>query len=372
MSNQFQVSIANPCHENWNKMNPAEKGRFCDSCKKQVMDFTNMSDSQLAAFFKKQSYQSVDNGSICGRFYSDQLNRDILIPKKRMPWIKYFFQFAIPAFLLSARATAQGNISIAKHNNTKGPRDVSSITSCKAEPLQHLSIKSFNTMNQGPVLAPAQIFSLPIKAAPQLLIAGNRKIDGTIMDADGLPLPGASIIVKDTRIGAVTNAKGEFAIDLKDEWNVVTLEISAIGYSMKEVTVSNENVRTNIALDAKLERLLMGKVSCVRPKAKKQSKPIPLMTQKLMDTAFKFFKIFPNPVMAGTSLHIEWKQSDEGYYTLELIDLSGKNLFSKEIWIDAEARLLTLEIPSVAGGNYFLRATNRQTGKNYTEKILIE
>lgn len=37
----------------------------------------------------------------------DQLNRDIEIPKKRIPWLKYFFQFALPAFLISVKASAQ-------------------------------------------------------------------------------------------------------------------------------------------------------------------------------------------------------------------------------------------------------------------------
>jgi hypothetical protein len=91
-----------------------------------------------------------------------------------------------------------------------------------------------------------------------------------------------------------------------------------------------------------------------------------------MDTAFRFFKIFPNPVSSGASLHIEWKNTEEGYYSFELFDLSGKKVYSKEIWIDAEARLLNIETPSVTAGNYFLRATNKQSGKSFTEKIIIE
>src|SRR5258705_9337478 len=105
MGKKIQLSIADPCHENWDQMTPAEKGRFCDSCQKQVIDFTNMSDSQLAAFFKKPS-----SGSTCGRFFHDQLDRAMDIPKKRIPWVKYFFQFALPAFLLSTKATAQSKV----------------------------------------------------------------------------------------------------------------------------------------------------------------------------------------------------------------------------------------------------------------------
>lgn len=80
MPSKISLTIAEPCHEKWNSMTPVEQGRFCDSCQKQVMDFTAMSDAQLAAFFKKPS-----TGPVCGRFMADQLNKEIAVPAKRMP-----------------------------------------------------------------------------------------------------------------------------------------------------------------------------------------------------------------------------------------------------------------------------------------------
>jgi len=32
MSKKFQLQIREPCHEDWDKMTPVDKGRFCDSC----------------------------------------------------------------------------------------------------------------------------------------------------------------------------------------------------------------------------------------------------------------------------------------------------------------------------------------------------
>src|SRR5213594_668601 len=106
MAKKLQLQITSPCHENWNNMAQVEKGRFCASCKKKVIDFSYMSDREMALFFKKST------GSVCGRFFENQLNRDIDVPKKRIPWIKYFVQFALPAFLVSCGARMQGKIKI--------------------------------------------------------------------------------------------------------------------------------------------------------------------------------------------------------------------------------------------------------------------
>src|SRR6185295_12964002 len=114
MAKKLQLQIPTPCHENWENMTPTEKGRFCASCQKQVVDFSNKSDRDIAMFFKKPS-----TGSVCGRFMEDQLNRDFEMPKKRIPWLKYFFQFLIPAFFISYRATAQGKVKIVSNTTTQ-------------------------------------------------------------------------------------------------------------------------------------------------------------------------------------------------------------------------------------------------------------
>jgi hypothetical protein len=55
-------------------MTTNEQGRFCGSCEKTVVDFTNWSDTALYDFFK--NYQ----GSVCGRFHATQLHKELHIP----------------------------------------------------------------------------------------------------------------------------------------------------------------------------------------------------------------------------------------------------------------------------------------------------
>ncbi len=360
-------------------MTPAEKGRFCASCQKPVIDFSAMSDSQLAAFFKKPLYESV-----CGRFFHDQLNRDIEIPKKRMPWIKYFFQFVLPAFLMSARATAQGKVKISKNDTIlMKERVLISHTTPSMMPLTEIADPVTTGLIYAPITGPVETsvkplpdLTLPVRSAPafvkstpQLLV--SRDITGKVINEKGEAVPFASIILKGTRRGAVTDSNGHFTISPGNEWNTVSIVVSCVGFEITELQVTSQTPFVNVVLPA-YSGQLMGVIVCIKPTSKKKSKPLPLLTQKLMDTAYKFFKVFPNPVSPGASLHIEWKEKEEGYYLFELINLSGKKVYAKEIWVDAEARLLNLEIPSVVAGNYFLRATSKESGKNFTEKIVVE
>ena len=61
----MKISIPQPCHENWNEMLPDEKGRFCQSCQKCVIDFTKLPDDEILKILKMPNQ--------CGRFSTNQL-----------------------------------------------------------------------------------------------------------------------------------------------------------------------------------------------------------------------------------------------------------------------------------------------------------
>lgn len=63
------MKIENPCHENYKAMRPSADGRFCQSCQKVVVDFTNMTERQIKHYFQNSRAEQV-----CGRFKSVQLN----------------------------------------------------------------------------------------------------------------------------------------------------------------------------------------------------------------------------------------------------------------------------------------------------------
>ncbi len=67
----------------------------------------------------------------------------------------------------------------------------------------------------------------------------SRTITGTVKDAKGMPLSGASIVVKGTANGTATTTEGKFSLTASGS-NIV-LEISYAGYQNKEVAVKNQS-----------------------------------------------------------------------------------------------------------------------------------
>ena len=100
MQKQTALYIPKPCHEDWNKMTPTERGKFCSACSKHVIDFSLMSDTQILNILSNQS------GKVCGRFDAAQLERPLVetkIKKKKSWWMA----LAMPLLFLFDRSEAQ-------------------------------------------------------------------------------------------------------------------------------------------------------------------------------------------------------------------------------------------------------------------------
>jgi len=201
---------------------------------------------------------------------------------------------------------------------------------------------------------------------PAFLISVKTAAQGNVKLAKRRTIPGLQTVLNPAR-DHISNENPTDSMTNDD----ITLHLTVITTPATELALLVKPARQLSLAEPMTGKI--GRVTVVREPAKNSlPKQISPLTQKLMDAAFRFFKVVPNPVSSGASLHIEWKQTEEGYFTFELLAVSGKKIYSKEIWIDREARLLNLEIPSVRAGNYFLRATNKISGKGFTEKIVIE
>ncbi|WP_297089178.1 TonB-dependent receptor [uncultured Draconibacterium sp.] len=73
----------------------------------------------------------------------------------------------------------------------------------------------------------------------------QKSISGTVTDEEGLPLPGATVIIKGTTNGIVTNTDGEFSLSGVNEGDV--LLVSFVGFQSQEITIANQTT-FNVAL----------------------------------------------------------------------------------------------------------------------------
>ena len=71
---------------------------------------------------------------------------------------------------------------------------------------------------------------------------------GVVVDAQGQPIPGASVIVKGTSTGTMTNAQGAFSLAVRQG---ATLEISCIGYATANVA-AGDNLKIVLEDDAEM------------------------------------------------------------------------------------------------------------------------
>jgi hypothetical protein len=367
MAKQLQLTVPEPCHEGWEKMTPSEKGRFCASCQKQVVDFSVMSDRQVAEFFKKSQ-----GGSVCGHFMTGQLDRAIDIPKKRIPWVRYFFQFTLPAFLLSLKASAQKTGNKPEISNTK---NVNQTTNA-------LLIDEMKKNGSG-VCSDLKDTALVFRNAnPQdqrILIRGYvsprylsiAKIKGVVTDEMGQPLPGATLFVKGTKIGVAAGNNGEFRISARMPNDPLILQASYVGYEVMEIPVDRTG-NDSLVIKLKMARreFTDGFVIISRP-VKKEIKDVPLMPVVTRENS-SGLRVFPNPVSAGANLKINSKKMPEGDYTLTLIDQSGQAVYQQETRIEAYANQFNIGVPAVTAGSYFLVLVNKATRKKFTEKIIIQ
>lgn len=77
------------------------------------------------------------------------------------------------------------------------------------------------------------------------------KISGVVKDSKGLPLPGVTVTIKNSKIGTATNTSGAFSINANKN---NTLVFSLIGYATKEVLV-DDNAVVNVTLQEDVSKL---------------------------------------------------------------------------------------------------------------------
>lgn len=326
MPQYLNLTIPSACHEAWDKMTVAEQGRFCNSCQKVVVDFTSMSDAEVIRYF--ENYK----GNTCGRFTSDQLERDLTYPKQQIPWLKYLLTISIPAFLLSLKGNAQ---SLKPSTKVEIIRDKSA--------------------------------AVPIDSNKKIGL-----ISGLVLDENNRPLEGASVWFKGTGVGKATERDGRFYF--KDVSVNTTLCISHVGYppqyfpvtdSTKELTIKFTS-RTTPEMSSTVV-VMSGMVVPRRYRGRKKER------KKQQEVKVEgSVKAFPNPVASGSTLNIQCQGLESGKYVLEIRTLSGQPVQTGTVNFHKEDNKMSLLVADLLPATYILRVVEEKTGKQYTQQVIVQ
>lgn len=82
------------------------------------------------------------------------------------------------------------------------------------------------------------VLSAGVKSDKTQQVGDSRIIKGTILDATGMPVIGANVMVKGTTNGTITDMDGKFSLEV--DKNAI-LVVSYIGYANQEIKVGNQN-----------------------------------------------------------------------------------------------------------------------------------
>lgn len=80
---------------------------------------------------------------------------------------------------------------------------------------------------------------LATRSSTVLLMPIQQSVSGTVTDESGLPLPGATVLVKGTTLGTVTDLDGKFTLEVGE---AAILQISYVGYLSKAVAINGQSI----------------------------------------------------------------------------------------------------------------------------------
>jgi len=304
MKKSIVISISEPCHEDWAKMNATEKGKFCSVCTKEVFDFTSKTDEELVKILTK-------NKNACGRLKKSQLNREVKLERKSgQSFAPLAASMLLPLTLLS--------------NNPKSSTDSSS-----EKPMVSLGIGRFSNTD--------------------LRLSVFTK--GIVRDENGNPLKNVKIISNETEAQTWTNKNGEYEIyTLDKEW----LTFSRENFGTQKIQLNNKSESRNIYLmsDSQIKPIVVGRIA-VEPEKKRVEKEAVIYTKGTVTDDTGLQLPGANVIIKGTSTGI---QTDfDGNYEIktkprDVLTFSYVGFETKEVTVSNISNKIDIKLDAALSG----------------------
>jgi CarboxypepD_reg-like domain/Secretion system C-terminal sorting domain len=353
MSHKIQLLVNEPCHENWNEMTAAEQGRFCQSCQTTVTDFSQMSDNEII------KYLAEKGSKVCGRFYTDQLSRNLQPDTGKRNTAPYAMNLLMASVLSAGVAQAQ----------VPGSKDP---IAKEARMLEKLNERQ----TMGKMMATAY--------------KEEQFVNGVVLDAVTMqPIPGASIQVGDGWNGVASDDKGQFQLKFDGGTSSYIVTVSSLGYKSHDYTIKKDTSglisfyleRQSDVLDtlvvkgianASHRSMTMGivavyhKVTVTEKTQRKVTDLTPEFAKK------KEVKMYPNPAAPGSVVDVAISVKQTGGYTMEILDTQGHVLHSQQIQMkDIKQNIQVTTGSHWSKGVYWVRVMSKGGGKVFNGKLVL-
>ncbi len=404
------LHIAEPCHENWGNMSPTEKGKFCQVCTKEVMDFTSKSKEEIIEHIEQSTT------SICGRFHADQLDScgptTSATAKKKFnysfrPYVLSFMAFIGFSILFNKQADAQRKM---------GKVAVKGRVKYIPERTDEVSKKQATTI-EGVVSESGSNRAIP---NAKVTINSNGTLKAVAFtDAEGkykIVLPAGTVTASKVNV-VVTDQYGEYEVrylnDVALNKEKMTLNVDMeFGMMLMGEVAWIEPVETIEPVDsseitcdlikvveddkamadtAAVEELMMGQAVVLLPEervadplnevamagveesvwqgtASIKNNPQPLKTTEDGDALEPSAKVvellYPNPARDYCVLEM----SEEGDYSIEIYDITGKGVM-KDRFMGRKKRI---NLYKLERGVYSIRVTSLHTEHEQAVKLVVD
>ncbi|MBX7225234.1 MAG: carboxypeptidase-like regulatory domain-containing protein [Chitinophagales bacterium] len=221
----YTIQIPTSCQEKWYEMLPVEQGRFCLSCQKKVIDFTQLTDGEIIQMMEQKDH-------LCGRFRTSQLNRPIELISGNNRRIQPY-RLAAAMLLLPIANEIQAN--------EVREREIVQPTETASEDKQVVSDTTHT----------------------------KHYIKGILLDSTTKePLIGASIILVGTSISTVADEDGRFYLEIPEAYwkNNQQVDFSYLGYETATLIISEDYDFVNQKIYLTEEDLIIFGVMVREPK----------------------------------------------------------------------------------------------------------
>lgn len=218
-----EVTIAEPCAQNWDEMEKGAGFNFCKACSKNVIDFSGHTNAEIIQVLANSG------ASVCGRLSQSQLNQLnyhlSVVPINNRNWMKYLGVLAIgmSVFVIDAKA-----------EKLKTPTEITKTIHTKTD-------------DKKPVVP--------------------RKIYGYVIGADNKAAAGIRLSILDTKYATLTDKNGRYEIILDDKFDASKnqLVVESMRYSAFLTLDFSKEKQNNLQLK-KAEPMIMGKMIITSPK----------------------------------------------------------------------------------------------------------